>query len=54
MTIFWLALMTVLNGCLEILGTLLGTALAATFVCFLIAALVAAIVEMFRDEGLTA
>ncbi|VWB09400.1 hypothetical protein BLA6860_00258 [Burkholderia lata] len=50
MTIFWMALMTALNGCLEILGTLLGTALAATFICFLIAALIAAAIEMFKCE----
>ncbi|WP_179255108.1 hypothetical protein [Burkholderia sp. HI2500] len=50
MTIFWIALMTALNGCLEILGTLLGTALAATFICFLIAALIAMVIEMFKGE----
>ncbi|MCA8275733.1 hypothetical protein LGN17_24955 [Burkholderia sp. AU30280] len=54
MTIFWMALMTALNGCLEILGTLLGTALAAAFICFLIAALIAAVIEMFKGEPATA
>lgn len=50
MLIFWMALMTALNGCLEILGTILGTALATTFVCFLIAALLAAVIEMLKSE----
>ncbi|MDN7621161.1 hypothetical protein QZM39_15050 [Burkholderia cenocepacia] len=50
MVIFWMALMTALNGCLEILGIILGTALAAAFICFLIAALLATVIEMFKSE----